>query len=59
MTGNEQVQALADDLGRLIDRYRQEFELSLAAVVGTLHVVAHELIHEAIAAKGNEGEEPL
>ena len=46
MDQNEQIQAFAADLSRLIGRYRSEFQLSLAAAIGTLEVVKLELFNE-------------
>jgi hypothetical protein len=43
MTDPEQIAALATDLQRVIDRYRAEFNLTLAAAIGTLEVVKLEL----------------
>ena len=43
MSHSEQVNALAADLTRVIDRYRAEFDLTLAAAIGTLEVVKLEL----------------
>jgi hypothetical protein len=43
MTDAEQIAALAADLQRVIDRYRAEFHLTLAAAIGTLEVVKLEL----------------
>lgn len=43
MNHSEQVNALAADLTRVIDRYRAEFDLTLAAAIGTLEVVKLEL----------------
>jgi hypothetical protein len=43
MTDPEQIAALAADLQRVIDRYRAEFNLTLAAAIGTLEVVKLEL----------------
>jgi hypothetical protein len=43
MTDPEQIDALAADLQRVIDRYRAEFNLTLAAAIGTLEVVKLEL----------------
>ena len=36
MTDPEQTQAFADDVQRLINRYRAEFEMTAASVVGVL-----------------------
>jgi hypothetical protein len=43
MDDREQIAALATDLQRVIDRYRAEFNLTLAATIGTLEVVKLEL----------------
>ena len=43
MTDAEQIAALAADLQRVIDRYRAEFNLTLASAIGTLEVVKLEL----------------
>jgi hypothetical protein len=43
MTDPEQISALAADLQRVIDRYRAEFNLTVAAAIGTLEVVKLEL----------------
>jgi hypothetical protein len=45
MTDPEQIAALAADLQRVIDRYRAECNLTLAAAIGTLEVVKLELFH--------------
>jgi len=45
MSDAEQVSALAADLQRVIDRYRAEFNLTLAAAIGTLEVVKLELFN--------------
>lgn len=50
MSEPEQVAALAADLTKVIDRYRAEFDLTLAAAIGTLEVVKLELfLNEADA----------
>jgi hypothetical protein len=46
MTDTEQIQAFADDLKRVIDRYRAEFNLPLASAIGTLEVIKLELFAE-------------
>jgi len=46
MTEQEQIKAFAADLTRLIGRYRSEFNLSLAAAIGTLEVVKLELFNQ-------------
>lgn len=52
MDANEQVKQFADDLDNLVDRYRDEYDLNYAAVVGALFMKAHLLCDEA----GDEAE---
>jgi hypothetical protein len=44
----EQQDALEKDLWSLITRYRSEFNLSYASVVGTMAITLHALQDEAI-----------
>lgn len=46
MSDPEQIDAFATDLKRLIDRYRAEFNLTLAAAIGTLEIAKLELYTE-------------
>ena len=46
MTEPEQTHAFAADLQKVIDRYRAEFNLTLAAAIGTLEVVKMHLYEE-------------
>jgi hypothetical protein len=52
MKDSEQTEAFATDLDRLVDRYRSEFELTYAQVIGALYLKAGFLVIEAA-----EGEE--
>ena len=45
MSDAEQIAALAADITKVIDRYRAEFNLTLAATIGTLEVVKLELFN--------------
>ena len=56
MSEGEQIKAFVEDVTKVVDRYRAEFNLTVAAVVGTLHMKAHLLCVEA-GQKGNEEEE--
>lgn len=56
-TPDPQVSAFGDELDRLIDRFRDEFDISYAAIVGTLHMKAHLLCEEASALDNEEDEE--
>ncbi len=42
-----QTKAFADQLDRLIDRFRDEWDLEYATVVGVLTMKAHLLMNEA------------
>lgn len=39
MTQPDQIQAFVADLGKVVDRYRQEFDLPLASVLGSLETL--------------------
>jgi len=47
MSYNDQTNAFADDLDKLVERYRQEFEITYAQVVGCLQLKIHTLCAEA------------
>ncbi len=47
MSDNDQVKHFADELDKLVDRFRDEYELSFAAAVGALHMKAYLLCSEA------------
>lgn len=47
MTDTEQLNHFGDDLDRLIERYRNEYDISFAAVIGALTVKATMLTLEA------------
>ena len=49
MDQSEQIAALAADVTKVIDRYRAEFDLTLAAAIGTLEVVKLELFRNQTA----------
>ena len=40
MTEQDQIQAFAEDLGRLIDRYSVEFDLTVGGIIGVLECAA-------------------
>lgn len=46
MEETEKIDAFASDLDRLVERYRKEFCITYAAVVGTLHIKASLLCNE-------------
>jgi hypothetical protein len=43
-TGSDQVEQFGNDLDRLVNRYAQEYDLPVAAIVGVLHFKIHALI---------------
>lgn len=47
MSEAEQVRQFADELDRLVDRFRSEYEMTFVATVGVLHMKAHLLCQEA------------
>lgn len=47
MSESEQVQHFADELDKLVERFRKEYELSYASVVGALMFRIHTLMIEA------------
>lgn len=57
MTDREQIQAFADDLDRLVDRYRAEFEISMAGVIGALEFKQFVLMQEAQRKAGEAEDE--
>lgn len=47
MTDKQQIDQLADSLDALIDRARDEYDMSYASVIGVLQMKIHALLHEA------------
>ncbi len=47
MTDQEQQFHFADELDKLVDRFRQEYDVSYASIIGTLHMKAHLICAEA------------
>lgn len=47
MNANEQIFAFAEDLDKLVERYRNEFDITYAAVVGVLFMKAQILCSES------------
>jgi hypothetical protein len=43
MSEAEQIAAFAADLQKVVDRYRAEFNLTVAATIGTLEIIKLEL----------------
>lgn len=53
MTDKEQTDHFANDIDSLVERYRSEYEISYAAVVGVLQMKIHLICKEA-AEHGDE-----
>lgn len=47
MTEREQTVQFCNELDRLVDRFSHEYEMSYAAMIGSLHMKAHALATEA------------
>lgn len=56
MTDTEQKKAFADELDRLVERFRQEFEIPYTSVCGVLMLKTHLLFQEAINLKNERDE---
>ena len=48
MDEKTQIACFDDDLDRLLTRYSDEFDMSLAAMIGTLQVKIHELVANSL-----------
>lgn len=46
VTQAEQINAFSDELGKVVDRFRKEFEISLAAAIGVLELAKLDLVRE-------------
>lgn len=55
---NPQVAAFGDDLDKLVDRYRHEWDLPYAAVVGALFAKATLLVNESAQRRDELGDDP-
>lgn len=53
MSDKDQMDHFCDDLDRLVNRYRSEYEMSYAAIVGVLQMKIHRLCDEA-SERGDE-----
>ena len=53
MSEKEQIDNFANDVDRLVERYRSEYEISYASVVGVLQMKIHLVCQEA----GERGDE--
>ena len=62
MTHTEQVNQFSDELDRLVERFRSEYDLDYASMIGCLHLKVHfvsqEAYEEAEEEPGNPSGEP-
>lgn len=54
MTSQEQTFHFGDELDKLVNRFRQEYDMEYAQIVGTLHMKAHLLCQEACEREGED-----
>jgi len=47
MDEGQQIDHFADELDKLVERFRSEYDISYASVIGALHLKAHLLCSEA------------
>lgn len=57
MSEQEQIIHFANDLDKLVDRYRDEYELTYASTIGVLQMKIHTLIQSAIESGRDPQEE--
>lgn len=57
MTQDEQQEHFLTDIGKVIDRYKDEYEISYASVVGCLRLVAAHFEQECLEVVALEDEE--
>lgn len=57
MSDKDQITCFGDDIDKLVKRYRNEFEMTYAGIVGVLHMKAHLLCSEA-EERFRDGDEP-
>lgn len=57
METSQQINAFAGDLDSLVHRFRYEFDLSYASVIGVLTLKAHALCAESLNGDDEEGDD--
>jgi hypothetical protein len=56
MTDEDQIAAFGEELERMVDRFREEFDLPYVSVVGVLTMMATQLTLESLEEGGEFGE---
>ena len=57
MDEKEQIECFSDDLDKLLERYSDEFDMSLASQVGTLFIKIQELISNSLEVEEEDEED--
>jgi hypothetical protein len=57
MKESKQIQVFQDELNKLVERFSDEFDLTLASMIGVMHVTIHELIVNTINQDEDDEEE--
>jgi hypothetical protein len=57
MKESKQIQVFQDELNKLVERFSDEFDLTLASMIGVMHVTIHEIIERTINQEEEEDEE--
>lgn len=57
MKESKQIEAFQDELNKLIERFSDEFDLTLASMIGVMHVTIHELIVNTMNQDNEEEDE--
>lgn len=53
MSDREQAQHFAAEIDKLVDRFRQEYDIGYMSLIGVLHAKAHLLVDEAYEDDGS------
>lgn len=56
MDNNQQVDCFSAELDALVERFRQEYDLNYASIIGTLHLKIHGLSADAYGLDDEDGE---
>jgi len=57
MDEKEQIECFSGDLDKLLERYSDEFDMSLASQVGTLFIKIQELISNSLDSEDDDEDE--
>lgn len=57
MKESKQIQVFQDELNKLVERFSDEFDLTLASMIGVMQVTIHEIIERTINQEEEDEEE--